>query len=69
MAVGCHVVPGIIFYTWYMPNRVIFGEEVEGEKGCSGGREQHWMGCLGHDLSLLNLPTEAKHWSRTFAAK
>ena len=25
------------------------------------------MGCLEHDLSLFNLPTEAKHW--TLAAK
>ena len=25
------------------------------------------MGCLEHDVSLFNLPTEAKHW--TLAAK
>ena len=38
-------------------------EEVEGGNGYSGGQEQGWMGYLEHDQSLLNLPTEAKHWT------
>ena len=46
--------------------RVMFGQ-VEGGKVHSGGQEQDWMGCLERDLSLFNLPTEAKHW--TLAAK
>ena len=45
---------------------VIYGE-VDGGKGYSGGQEQDRMACLQHDLSLFNLPTEAKHW--TLAAK
>ena len=49
-----------------LPKRVMFGE-VDGGKGYSGGQEQDWMACLQHDLSLFNLPTEAKHW--TLAAK
>ena len=44
----------------------MFGQ-VEGGKVHSGGQEQDWMGCLERDLSLFNLPTEAKHW--TLAAK
>ena len=48
------------------PKRVSFGE-VDGGKGYSGGQEQNWMASLEHDLSLFNLPTEAKHW--TLAAK
>ena len=44
----------------------MFGEVEEG-KGYSGGEEQDLMGCLEHHLSLLNLPTEAKHC--TLAAK
>ena len=36
-------------------------------KGYSGGQEQDWMGCLERDLSLFNLPIEAKRW--TLAAK
>ena len=27
-----------------------------------GGQEQDWIGCVEHDLSMFNLPTEAKHW-------
>ena len=50
----------------WLPKRVVFGE-VDGEKGYSGGQEQHWMGCLEHDISLFNFPTEAKQW--TLAAK
>ena len=49
-----------------LPKRVMFGE-VDRGKGYFGGQEQDWMGCLQHDLSLFNLPTEAKHW--TLAAK
>ncbi|CAN0377621.1 unnamed protein product, partial [Laminaria digitata] len=43
-----------------LPRRVMYGE-VEGGKGYLGGQEQDWMGCLEQDLSLFNLPTEAKH--------
>ena len=42
-----------------LPKRVMFGE-VDRGKGCSGGQEQDWMDCLERDLSLFNLPTEAK---------
>ena len=49
-----------------LPKRVMFGE-VDRGKVYSGGQEQDWMGCLERDLSLFNLPTEAKHW--TLAAK
>ena len=49
-----------------LQKRVMFGE-VDGVKGYSRGQEQDWMGCLERELSLLNLPTEAKHW--TLAAK
>ena len=42
-----------------LPKQVMFGE-VEGEMGYSGGQELDWMGYLEHDLSLFNLPTEAK---------
>ena len=45
-----------------LPKRVMFGE-VEGAKGYWGGQERDWMGCLEHDLSLFNLPTEAEHWA------
>ena len=45
-----------------LPKRVMFGE-VDGGKGYSGGQEQDWVGCLERDLSLFNLPTEAKHWT------
>ena len=41
--------------------RVMFGE-LEGGKGYVGGQEQDWMGCLEHDLSLFNLPTETEQW-------
>ena len=44
-----------------LPKRGMFGE-WRGGKGYSGGHEQDWMGCLEHDLSVFNLPTEAKHW-------
>ena len=30
-------------------------------------QKEDWMGFLEHDLSLFNLPTEAKYW--TLAAK
>ena len=49
-----------------LPKRVMFGQ-VDGGKGYQGGQEQDWMSCLERDLSLFNLPTEAKHW--TLAAK
>ena len=39
----------------------MFGE-LEGGKGYVGGQEQDWMGCLEHDPSLFNLPTETKQW-------
>ena len=42
-----------------LPKRVMFGE-LEGGKGYVGGQEQDWIGCLEHDLSLFNLPTETK---------
>ena len=42
------------------PKRVIV-QGVEGGKGYSGEQEQNCMGCLKHDLSLFNFPTEAKH--------
>ena len=28
-----------------------------------GGKKQDWVGCLEHELSLFNLPTEAQHWT------
>ena len=31
-------------------------------KGYHFGQRSDWMGCLEHDLSVFNLPTEAKHW-------
>ena len=40
---------------------------VDRGKGYTGEQEQDWVGCLERDLSLFNLPTEAKHW--TLAAK
>ena len=49
-----------------LPKRLMLGE-VDRGKGYLGGQEQAWMGCLEHDLSLFNLPTEAKH--STLAAK
>ena len=45
-----------------LPKRVICGE-VDGGKGCSGGQQQDWTGCVERDLSLFNLPTEAKNWT------
>ena len=45
-----------------LPKRVICGE-VDRGKGCSGGQQYDWMGCVERDLSLFNLPTEAKHWT------
>ena len=44
------------------PKRVMFGG-VDGGKGYSGVKEQDSMGCLERDLSLFNLPNEAKHWT------
>ena len=44
-----------------LPKRVMFREQ-EGAKGHVGRQEQDWMGCLEHDLSLFNLPTETKQW-------
>ena len=50
----------------WLSKRVVFGE-VERRNGFSGGQKQGRMGCLEHDLSLLNLPFKAKRW--TLAAK
>ena len=44
-----------------LPKRVMFGE-LKGGKGYVGEQEHHWMGCLEHDLSMFNLPTETKQW-------
>ena len=44
-----------------LPKRVMFREQ-EGAKGHVGRQEQDWMGCLEHELSLFNLPTETKQW-------
>ena len=45
-----------------LPKRVICGE-VDGGKGCSGGQQQGWIGCVERDPSLFHLPTETKHWT------
>ena len=39
----------------------MFGE-LEGGEGYVVGQEQDQMGCLEHDLSMFNLPTETKEW-------
>ena len=41
----------------------MLGEQLDGGKGYLGGQEQDWMGCLEHDLPLIDLPIEQKQWT------
>ena len=47
-----------------LPHRAMFGKVGGGKRLLGRARAGGWMGlCLESDLSLYNMPTEAKRWA------